>query len=354
MKVVGKIEIKNDFAYLVDAAGSWSIGDTIVKLNAADGNAMVTKEWVLNAIPPSDNFANADLTIPVLTPRTHDFNGNLVTFDKAELLIKGNGNTSDDVPFEVTNGTNTVLKVQGDGVVFSRGRGNINTNTAFGEDVFKVGMTGTFNIALGQEILKEVTSGQGNVGVGRNILNLLTIGATNYIFGNDSANKITSANFNIGIGGNVLTELVSQNYNVAIGYNALNKTTSFANVSVGSGSGVNITGGYYNSLFGHDAGLSLTSGHTNLFLGQNSGTGVQTGQGNVIIGTDATQPSGLNNSVVIGRGAVATADNQLVIGSSGTPVGAVTDTFDPFVQSHRMTVKINGVDYWIALDRVAP
>jgi hypothetical protein len=244
--------------------------------------------------------------------------------------------------------TNAELEVQGE--LYSKGGGNISTNTAYGNDIFKSNTSGGFNVGLGQEVLKALTSGNGNLGVGRNILNLLETGTTNFIIGTNSGNKITTASFNITIGTNNLSENQTGNYNIGIGTNVLANATSNSNVIIGNESGVYISGGYFNSFLGHGTGLNLTSGHTNLFLGYLAGLGITTGQGNVIIGTDVTQPSGLNNSVVIGRGAVATADNQLVIGSSLANAGEITTTAP--TPDKKWKVKINGVDYYIPLQQV--
>jgi len=61
-----------------------------------------------------------------------------------------------------------------------------------------------------------------------------------------------------------------------------------------------------------------------------------------------TQSGNFSGSVILGASATATGNNQFVVGSSGTNAGAVdTAAVTP---TKRWKVKINGVDYYIALE----
>jgi hypothetical protein len=92
---------------------------------------VVTKEVKsveVGSMGGGSNIATNDLLFT--TNSTTDFAGYKATFDNAELKIIADGNTSGDVPFEVTqaNGTDSILKVTGDkAVVFT---GDITQNTA--------------------------------------------------------------------------------------------------------------------------------------------------------------------------------------------------------------------------------
>lgn len=118
--------------------------------------------------------------------------------------------------------------------------------------------------------------------------------------------------------------------NVAIGNAALEvNTVGDGNTGIGSVALNFNTTGSYNTAVGNRALLLNT-----------------TGNDNTVIGASA-QSGNFSGSVIIGRNALATANNQFVIGSAGTPAGAVTNA--PLLQSHYWEVKINGVDYKILL-----
>jgi hypothetical protein len=258
------------------------------------------------------NFANADLTFD--NNRNHDLAGYKATLDNAELKIIADGNDPSDVPFEVTqaNGTDSILKVLGNCSVTSRGKGDLSGNTAYG-----------LNAGI------SFTSGNNNTLYGAySGSNELSTGVSNVFVG-----------INSGLNNN-------GNYNIMIGNGAGQNATSNNNVFIGYSTGYTSTGNN-NVGIGYQSFFDLTSGTYNTGLGFYAGAGITTGEGNVIIGTQEAQPADLDNSVVIGRGAVATADNQFVVGSSTYNAGAVAT--EAFTQALTWTVKINGVDYKIPL-----
>lgn len=137
------------------------------------------------------------------------------------------------------------------------GRGNnasATTNTAVGPSAMNTATTGDFNTAIGSNALFSLTQGQYNVGVGTNAAYAISTSSQNTAIGH-------GALFGTGSTGNA---------NVAIGTNALN-------MCAGSG----------NTAIGQSAGSSATSAVDNIIIGRNA------------------------------QLAVATDDNQLVIGSSG-------------------------------------
>jgi hypothetical protein len=92
--------------------------------------------------------------------------------------------------------------------------------------------------------------------------------------------------------------------------------------------------------------LANTTGNNNTGIGESAITDNSTGSKNSALG--ATTFSGnFTGSVILGYGATATADNQFVVGSSGTNAGAIaTETITP---NRTWTVRINGANYKIPL-----
>ena len=93
--------------------------------------------------------------------------------------------------------------------------------------------------------------------------------------------------------------------------------------------------------------MLLTTGSDNTFVGYTSGpsgTGISSA---VAVGSTTTAHTG---SIVLGNGAASTGNNQFVVGSSTTNAGTIdTAVVTP---TQRWKVKINGVDYYIALQPV--
>jgi hypothetical protein len=91
---------------------------------------------------------------------------------------------------------------------------------------------------------------------------------------------------------------------------------------------------------------SNTTGSFNTALGLSSLQANTTGSSNSAVGI-STQSGNFSGSVIIGRDATATADNQFVTGSVAYPAGAVTVTAAP--QAKVWNVVINGVAQQILL-----
>jgi hypothetical protein len=173
-------------------------------------------------------------------------------------------------------------------------------------------------------------------------------------------------NNNTAYGELVLASLAGGINNSAFGYNVLSlNTTGESNTAIGYQTLLNNTTGVYNTFVGITAGTGITTGSGNVGLGWStlSGGPNGTGQNNIGIGQLAgenvgaanfsiaigsgTQINGYSSSIVLGQNASATANNQLVIGSSSNNVGAIaTEALTPTIS---WTVKINGTDYKIPL-----
>jgi hypothetical protein len=118
--------------------------------------------------------------------------------------------------------------------------------------------------------------------------------------------------------------------NVVIGHRA---------VETGTGSN--------NVIIGQQAMQSATTAQYNVGIGRNSLNGNTTGSYNSALGAE-TFSGNFDYSVILGYGATATASNQFVVGTAANNAGAIdTAAVTP---TKRWKVKINGVDYYIALE----
>jgi hypothetical protein len=154
---------------------------------------------------------------------------------------------------------------------------------------------------------------------------------------------------------------VTGDYNIAIGESAMDNADAVEdNIAIGRASQAK---GSQNVAIGAQA----RGGNTSVVTGA-IGIGNQAAANenySIAIGANASADAdyaisigqGTNNlnanSCAIGRGASTDAVNQLAIGTALHNLG-VTDAVTTFTQSGRWTVKINGVDYYIPLDKVAP
>jgi hypothetical protein len=107
----------------------------------------------------------------------------------------------------------------------------------------------------------------------------------------------------------------------------------------------NSTGGE-NTAIGFQALFANTSGEKNVAVGTYCTNGNTTGIGNTAIGYGCSSGN-FSNSLILGRDATATANNQAVFGSSGHNAGALTS--EVVVSDATWTVRINGVQYKILL-----
>lgn len=251
----------------------------------------------------------------------------------ARLDVRAQGALATAIAFRVRNSTDTrnFLVVNGAGDVYNNGAGGINTNTFFGENVGR-NATGGSNTTFGNE-------------AGRD----LTTGASNALFGYNAGRNITTQNGNTFIGTRAGESSISNN-NTAVGTNSLVlNTTGFNNTAIGVEALYYNTTGGVNTALGNGAGINNTTGGRNIFLGTSSGGGNTTGQRNVYAGMEVAffnngsnntllgEQSGLflsdggtiltslNNSVFIGQGTRALANNQtnqIVIGNSAIGLGS--------------------------------
>ncbi len=170
--------------------------------------------------------------------------------------------------------------------------------------------TGNSNVALGYGTLKLNTTGDYNIALGLSALFSNTVGNQNVALGYLALQSNTSGSSNIALGGNTLANNSTGNYNVALGASALYQN------SVG---GTNVA-------VGQSAFLDNISGSNNTGVGWNIGTGDFSG------------------SLVLGAGATATANGQLALGSSTTPLGPVASEVSAS-STHTLAINLNGNTY---------
>lgn len=160
-------------------------------------------------------------------------------------------------------------------------------NVAIGESAMMLNLSGASNVALGHDALMNNTTADDNVAVGAfSMLSNLT-GIVNVAVGQNSLHQNTIGSRNVALGCQALYFNLTANENVGVGTNALRSNAA------GSG---NVALGWSTGLLGTSA---TTTNHTQcVFLGYNA---------------NASQTA-LTNAIAIGAGAVAGADNVLILG----------------------------------------
>ena len=229
--------------------------------------------------------------------------------------------------------------------VWNNGKGNVTSNTSFG-----------------QFALKSNTSGQNNSTYGYLALTNNTTGNENTAFGYNALASNTSAVNNTAIGSLTLVQNAGQD-NTAVGRACLlSNISGYSNTGVGSGAFFLNTTGFSNTAIGANSMVSNTTGVENTVIGAYSFNGTAATNSTVVVGYNSTATTGTTSSIILGNNAAGTGSNQLVIGSSTNYVGATgsatgfSTTANTFVGGSALpalakflTIKINGTDYKIPL-----
>lgn len=157
--------------------------------------------------------------------------------------------------------------------VWNNGKGNIITNTSFGESVLMSNITGASNTAIGYEALNFNTTGGGNTAIGTNSLKSNTQGISNTAIGIGSMLDNTLGIENAALGKFSLYNNTAGNYNVSIGaLSLLNNTTGTDNVAIGYQSLQNNISGICNTSLGRAAGANaIGASSNNVYIGESSG-----------------------------------------------------------------------------------
>ena len=204
-------------------------------------------------------------------------------------------------------------------------------------------------------------SGVENIFIGYMVGKNYSTARNNTMIGTYSAYNTTSGSYNTAVGSAAMQYSLASGYNTCVGNNAgkgnaggeagtgfnycvcvgngagfqLNNGTDYA-ICIGNQAGYYCYGGDYNTYIGYQAGYStssstaaenigvgsqalyaITSGAGNLAIGYHAGNILTTGTYNTILGYDADVDSNARtNTIVIGNGAVGTADNYVAMGNT--------------------------------------
>jgi hypothetical protein len=231
--------------------------------------------------------------------------------------------------------------------IWNNGQGNIATNTSYGEKALKSNALGNQNTAIGFNVLLSNTTGINNTALGCNALYSNVTGQQNTAVGTFVLQYNTSGRRNTSVGVESLRNNASGQQNIAIGcFSLYSNTTGINNVASGYQSLVNNTSAVGNTGIGHQALAFTTTGSSNTVIGALGLYSNSTGADNTAIGYD-TVSGNFSSSIILGRGATATASNQFVVGSPSYNAGTIAT--EALVLTESWTVKINGVNYKIPL-----
>jgi len=280
----------------------------------------------------TSDFADVSINTDHLVIKKEGQVGIGIAAPTSKLHIKGDGTGTANYSFKVQNAIgNNNMQIRDDGAVFLTN--NRYTFNAAGGAVFKGSGTTSATTAL----LVQNSAGT-------DLLKVLDDGS---VFSNGGGAKISS---NTGFGEGVLASVTTANNTSAFGVGALRTvTTGVSNTGFGWRAGYSTTGS-------NNAFVGVMAGYTNSSGANNTGVGTRvlydnaTGSDNTAIGYLADS-AGFNGSVILGREATATADNQFVVGSSVTNAGTVANIGDP-TPTHTWEVVINGTKYRILLQEV--
>jgi len=400
---------------LAGSAGSRKITGAQI-IGAAGGVTSVTGTAPIassGGATPAISIANANTTTTGALTSTdwNTFNGkqaalvsgtNIKTINGTSVLGSGDLVIGGLPAWVETNATDLTL--------WNNGKGNVISNTSFGDSALRSNTTGARNSAYGNNSLFSVTTGSDNTAYGSSSLGNITTASFNTAIGSESmfsalggaqntaigyqslrnvgaGSNNTSVGYqallnntgasNSALGWSSLKTMTTGTQNVAIGYNALTAaTTSINNVAIGFQAQYQSTTGASNTSIGFQANGGITTGSNNTGIGTNANTNIQTGIGNtgvgaqaggasvgtnysvavgfqatagadaIVIGTSSNS-STFTGGVIIGRSATATANNQFIVGSSSYNAGSVTT--ESLSSTKTWSVVINGVAQKILL-----
>lgn len=248
------------------------------------------------------------------------------------------------VPFAPVSGGSSLPYwleyLEADLTIWNNGKGNIASNTSFGEAALASNTSGGSNIAIGGQALNanttqarnvaigifsaRIATANDNTAVGANTLYSTTTGNSNVVIGSDAGWGLTTGSQNTLIGNNIYVTTGSSNVGVGL-YALQNLTTGSRNVMVGKYTTANNSGALDTVVIGDSSSATFNS---------------------IVIGSNSTD-NNFAGCIVIGKQAGATAANQFVVGSSLSPAGTVTT--ESLSSTRTWSVVINGTAYKILL-----
>ena len=203
--------------------------------------------------------------------------------------------------------------------IWNNGKGDVTSNTSFGDDALRSNTTGSETTAIGYSALSSNTTGNNNTAVGTASLQSNITGGNNTAVGRNALQLNTTGSVNTAIGVNALASNTTGTNNSAVGTGSLrNNTTGSLNTAIGTSALFANTTGGTNTAIGTSALASNTTGGSNVAIGSNALQFNTTGGSNTAIGVTTLQSNttGVNN---IGIGVNALYVNT--IGSNNTAIG---------------------------------
>jgi len=305
-----------EFTNLPVSSATPTSGTQLITKTYADATYTGTGLLSTNNTWTGTNAFNTSLPTSTVTPTSGT---DLITKTYADANYTGSGILSSSNTF--TGATNTFQKIVAtklnELVIKTDNLDNIYTSTAFPTTI----TTGSFNNAFGSNVITAVTTGNGNQAFGADNLNVVTTGDNNTVFGVNNLDILTSGGNNHFHGSNNGRLLTTGGSNIVFGSsNMINGTTADTNNAFGSSIMQNITSGTQNSCIGYDILNDLTTGTYNVGVGTVVGGGITTGSYNTFIGNETSALGNYSYSTALGAGAVATASNQIMLGSASDTV----------------------------------
>ena len=229
---------------------------------------------------PTSNFK----TIKLTAPPTGGSNDDILTIG-ADKVVKKVAKSSiaptvnlDPLEFNTTHKT-----------VWNNGKGNIDSNTSFGEYSLSSNTDGFLNTAIGHSSLFSNTVGVGNIAIGYSSLFSNLNGNANIAIGNESLKLNTNGVGNLAIGSNSLRLNTNGNQNIAIGSSSLSGGFMNGDNNIGLG---NLAGAY--------SSIGEYNGNSSIYIGSSTKP----------LGTDQT------NQIVIGHEAIGAGSNTATLGNT--------------------------------------
>ena len=190
-------------------------------------------------------------------------------------------------------------------------------NSLIGYNTARNASGSTRTVAIGANALRDLEAGHRNIGVGTFAMSQMKGGEANIAIGADSMLAVQQAEGCVAIGKSSLYNGTDISYDVAIGLFAGQGSSGYSPTMctfIGAFAGAQNRANY-NTFIGSNCGYNVLTGNQNTFVGDNI-KGQATGNRNTCIGRSSGYPSGANDCVAIGKGAVATKSAQMMLGST--------------------------------------
>jgi hypothetical protein len=203
--------------------------------------------------------------------------------------------------------------------LWNNGKGNVASNTSFGDSALRSNTTGARNTAYGTNALYAVVTGNDNTAFGNSAGGNIT-GSFNTALGSESMINTNSGANNTALGYTALRSNGTGANNTAVGSGALYTNTVNANTAVGYEALRLNTNGWPNTAVGYQALRANTTGTQNTAVGGSSMTANTTGVDNTSLGAYAYQnKTTASNNVAVGVNSLrygTTGDNNVAVGHS--------------------------------------